>query len=751
MVSANNFGSERNAAGKRDSELPSYADSPRTTRAADTVLITPPSNSISTQHDYWLDNTKGKHWLSLRVFSRAPTSKTLPVFYNCDEVRGEVMMELEKPEGYKGVVVGISAENTIVGQESEAFVDLSTTLWSPTPSSPKLSGSLVWPFSLTLPKEAMVSISSKDPPKSYPLPPTFSERASPAYIDYKITITVKRGMFKVNQTFAYVPRWIAPPPSSLRRLAYSDGSPLIGPEGDPEGWKNLPPVKVAGTLFDAKTVQFEATLVLGSPLSYATGSPIPLLLTLTSADAQVLDLLSQPSAISVFLTRTIAIGSTATDETAPRRSNNTFLEHINRAFWWPSEEGAPQEDTRVLHGEIDVKKGMRPGFVFPRLSIRYYLSMLPFSASGFVQTETAAPNSPLLSEKISIVTENAPGVIPRSHAPPGFSLPWGASHSHTFKLISTLPLWPRIFKMASRSVLRHRSTVELVYQSHARWPLAPSQSVTSTLTDSSKAGLRISILDSSFNPPTLAHLALARSTPAREEGLDYDARLLLLSVRNADKALKPGDASYAQRLEMMILLANELEKEAGPSTDSKSDNVAVAIIDEPTFVRNSSETETSIHTPVKLTFIMGFDTLERLLAPRYYGDSLDEMYMALKRFFAPDPDGDGSAVVCAWRRGSRPEYSPPAVGYLPAADAPEFNKRENMLVSETQKKLQETLLLAQPFVEAGSVSFTELTEQEMTLSSSEIRTERAKGSVKWLLMVPARVGEYIVQEEIYVQ
>ena len=65
---------------------------------------------------------------------------------------------------------------------------------------------------------------------------------------------------RLSTSFSYVPRWVAPPPSALRSLADSDGSPLIGPEGDPEGWKVLPPVKVSGTLFDAKTIEITATV-----------------------------------------------------------------------------------------------------------------------------------------------------------------------------------------------------------------------------------------------------------------------------------------------------------------------------------------------------------------------------------------------------------------------------------------------------------------------------------------------------------
>ncbi|QGI58104.1 hypothetical protein CEK27_000229 [Fusarium fujikuroi] len=61
------------------------------------------------------------------------------------------------------------------------------------------------------------------------------------------------------------------------------------------------------------------------------------------------------------------------------------------------------------------------------------------------------------------------------------------------------------------------------------------------------------ILDSSFNPPTLAHASMARSA-LRLEG---EKRLmLLLSVNNADKAPKP--ASFPIRLSMMEAMGREL-------------------------------------------------------------------------------------------------------------------------------------------------------------------------------------------------
>lgn len=42
-------------------------------------------------------------------------------------------------------------------------------------------------------------------------------------------------------------------------MAYWEGSPLVGPEGDPEGWKVLTPVKIQGALSD-KAVDIDFTV-----------------------------------------------------------------------------------------------------------------------------------------------------------------------------------------------------------------------------------------------------------------------------------------------------------------------------------------------------------------------------------------------------------------------------------------------------------------------------------------------------------
>lgn len=125
------------------------------------------------------------------------------------------------------------------------------------------------------------------------------------------------------------------------------------------------------------------------------------------------------------------------------------------------------------------------------------------------------------------------------------------------------------------------SSFSILYASHARWPLPLTPSSTSP-------PLTISVLDSSFNPAHLAHLAIANHLPSSAHG--PPAHLLLLSSKNVDKEPKAGEASPGQRLEMMRVVAREMERlgrsEEGAARGAA--NVAVGVIeDEPTFVGKS--------------------------------------------------------------------------------------------------------------------------------------------------------------------
>lgn len=295
---------------------------------------------------------------------------------------------------------------------------------------------------------------------TYFLPPNFSERASPVYIDYKFVVTFRRGRFRPDQTlspyFAYVPLRFPQPPSPLRQLAFREGSPLPGPNVDPEGWQTSKPIKLSGVLFNTKRIEAECTLSVAKPLSYAVRSPIPLVIKFECNDRQALDLLANPKATRLFLVRSIATGANATDEGTPKRSNNLFLEGVGKAVFWPSSISGSTEGTRSLQGELNLKSSLKPTFVFPRLSIGYSLDLLPFEPPGF--SPSNKEGTILLSQRIEIVTRPAPGVITRSYAPPGYEGPDGGDYNRAIAFIMTIHTCQKSFLLRSSTAINNNDS-----------------------------------------------------------------------------------------------------------------------------------------------------------------------------------------------------------------------------------------------------------------------------------------------------
>jgi len=86
-----------------------------------------------------------------------------------------------------------------VGQEEEVFLDKTEQVWTPASASEgKVVGQHTYPFSIPIPRDTTIAPTPKAAPKRFSLPPTFTERASPAYIDYKVYVTVRRGRLRVN-------------------------------------------------------------------------------------------------------------------------------------------------------------------------------------------------------------------------------------------------------------------------------------------------------------------------------------------------------------------------------------------------------------------------------------------------------------------------------------------------------------------------------------------------------------------------
>ncbi|KAI0277295.1 hypothetical protein BGY98DRAFT_1097546 [Russula aff. rugulosa BPL654] len=357
------------------------------------------ASAIHTQHKYCLTNGKGKGnespWLTLRVSSRSPKSKLLPLFIGNDSISGVVELEFANPETVREVKVTLKGEKTHQTQEPRTFLELSQVLIKQKPK--KLSGKYSVPFSFALPD--VVRVDESNWVMVYPLPPKFHEKGL-LYIDYKIVVTVRHGFLPVDSSLetqiVHMPGTIAENPSPLRELAYLDDIPIALPEIDSDGWKVLPPVKVA--LVPNAIVT--ARLSIANPLSFALGTPIPLFLELSNGKAGNFDL----DSIDIRLVRTVTTHSVPV---GVRKLD------IARAAFWP----APCSSSHriKLWGEVIAGRSLTPSFVFSKCSVQYSIVLYPRHSPQQTKPE------PLLKEEVILTLRSAPGVAPRSQAPPGLT------------------------------------------------------------------------------------------------------------------------------------------------------------------------------------------------------------------------------------------------------------------------------------------------------------------------------------------
>ena len=146
------------------------------------------------------------------------------------------------------------------------------------------------------------------------------------------------------------------------------------------------------------------------------------------------------------------------------------------------------------------------------------------------------------------------------------------------------------------------------------------------------------ILDSSFNPPTIAHKSIAQSALRKtaSDAFPEPHRLLLLfATLNADKAAAP--ASSEQRLTLMSIFATDLIESLNASQDEFSVvPIDIGVTTDPYYTDKSAAIETEgqewYPTQPKHIHLVGFDTLKRLFATKYY-PKCDPPFSALNPYF----------------------------------------------------------------------------------------------------------------------
>lgn len=148
----------------------------------------------------------------------------------------------------------------------------------------------------------------------------------------------------------------------------------------------------------------------------------------------------------------------------------------------------------------------------------------------------------------------------------------------------------------------------------ARQPTGPS--------DSPKT---LFILDSSFNPPSIAHQYLATSALSTSSVSQHPGAhrlLLLFATMNAEKA--PSPASFEQRLTLMTIFAIDLLRnlQSLPRDSAKHPvpPIDIGVTSLPYYTDKSSAIAQSAWYPDAPTHIhlIGYDTLTRFFAPKFY-------------------------------------------------------------------------------------------------------------------------------------
>ncbi|KAH9881192.1 hypothetical protein J1614_001687 [Plenodomus biglobosus] len=195
--------------------------------------------------------------------------------------------------------------------------------------------------------------------------------------------------------------------------------------------------------------------------------------------------------------------------------------------------------------------------------------------------------------------------------------------------------------MASRLAAMRRLLPELESALHAFTSSSSKFRVVQTVNATATQPKTLYILDSSFNPPSVAHLALVTCALRQHAPSEPSpCRLLLLfSTHNADKA--PSPASFAQRIALMTMFAEDVSrslKTATPHPDADLSNLSIDIglTKEPYYSDKSVaivETKPLFYpSGPSHVHLVGYDTLIRFCNPKYYPNHNPPL-SALKPFF----------------------------------------------------------------------------------------------------------------------
>ncbi|KAK9456100.1 hypothetical protein V1511DRAFT_532829 [Dipodascopsis uninucleata] len=234
---------------------------------------------------------------------------------------------------------------------------------------------------------------------------------------------------------------------------------------------------------------------------------------------------------------------------------------------------------------------------------------------------------------------------------------------------------------------------------------------------------KIVILDSSFNPPTVAHGGLALRAMRKLYTNSDCSIVFMLAVQNADKAFGP--AALCHRVAMMELLGKSLRYTVDDVETTPE--FALIVTKHARFVDKASAICEKFGPQLEQVYVVGYDTLIRLLDPKYYQTTVAE---ALSKFMAT------SKVICFARPGDN------------WGSVREQLKLVNDIKSGSLEPEVPSKWAARIFIYTVDDEVNELNGISSTTVRNAVKTK------KWDIVkdqVPANVMEYIKSEHLYLE
>ncbi|EFQ98709.1 cytidylyltransferase [Nannizzia gypsea CBS 118893] len=240
------------------------------------------------------------------------------------------------------------------------------------------------------------------------------------------------------------------------------------------------------------------------------------------------------------------------------------------------------------------------------------------------------------------------------------------------------------------------------------------------------------VLDSSFNPPTIAHtqMVTAAVKAANAEGSPPSRLLLLLAIQNADKQPRP--ALFEDRIVMMRLAAEDIQQALAQDTTRDEDgricNVAIdiGVTKRPYFVDKAVAIagDGGIYPKeVEQVHLTGYDTLVRIFEPKYY------------------PSGDLSVL------GSFFSSNRLRVTIRPGSSWG-CTERQQSFLTDLARGIAENRGAKREWASRIELVGSNAVGREPV--SSTIARDAAKGDLKQLFkLVTPRVHEYIKNQQLY--